>query len=620
MLLLNFLLHTCKISPRLTYAETPKMGDETDVRAGMQTANNPRFLRYPWEIYLENIYIRYSKEFSSGIPAQKWVPYVKGAAGKAWFEPLSNILLWEVGALEKQILFDHYGSNGGGNGLPSRHLYFHPGIAYSTVGAYFKARVHRFRSVFDISGASVFPKNLSNSVCLLNSQLAGNILTSLNPTVNFQTGDVKRLPLFPIESADEIFTKLDEAFTEHEAARETSVEFRQPAPSAWNYAQTWAQTAVDREPGTPLPPYQPTYEQPPATNYISYALGIALGRFDKNGAGIITADKGDEEILPNGILYLSAYSDNDSLKHPACELLHQTWQDHNATIAKGKTLGEWLRQSFFKDVHLGMYENRPIYFPLSSAKKNFVAYISIHRWTENTLQTLLADYLIPELSQIEGELNDLIESRNQGDKKTQAKAEERYNKLQQQQTELKTLIDNVRQCAEQGAPPANPKDTPRQANTRFHLNLDDGVMINTAALWPLLEPQWTQPKKWWSELCNAQGKKDYDWSHLAARYFPQRVDEKCQQDPSLAVAHGCFWKYHPAKAYEWELRLQDEIAPDFTIDETNSDQLRQEFIDNNPELVAELIEKEEKRRERKRKKQDQEEEWTIPPAPDYEEE
>jgi hypothetical protein len=65
-------------------------------------------------------------------------------------------------------------------------------------------------------------------------------------------------------------------------------------------------------------------------------------------------------------------------------------------------------------------------------------------------------------------------------------------------------------------------------------------------------------------------KKDYDWAHLAARYFPQRVDAKCQQDPSLAVAHGVFWKYHPAKAYEWELRLQDEIGLDFTLDELES--------------------------------------------------
>jgi hypothetical protein len=36
---------------------------------------------------------------------------------------------------------------------------------------------------------------------------------------------------------------------------------------------------------------------------------------------------------------------------------------------------------------------------------------------------------------------------------------------------------------------------------------------------------------------NAAGKKDYDWSHLAARYFPERVRAKCVTDPSLAVAH-----------------------------------------------------------------------------------
>ena len=58
--------------------------------------------------------------------------------------------------------------------------------------------------------------------------------------------------------------------------------------------------------------------------------------------------------------------------------------------------------------------------------------------------------------------------------------------------------------------------------------MDDGVIINSAALWPLLAPQWKDPKKWWKELAAAEGKKDYDWSHLAARYFPKRVDAKCQ--------------------------------------------------------------------------------------------
>ncbi len=137
------------------------------------------------------------------------------------------------------------------------------------------------------------------------------------------------------------------------------------------------------------------------------------------------------------------------------------------------------------------------------------------------------------------------------------------------------------------------------------MDLDDGVMVNSAALWPLLEPMWKDPKKWWKELANAQGRKDYDWSHLAARYFPSRVDEKCRKDPSLAVAHGCFWKYHPEKAYQWELRLKDEIGPDFKLEEKDSDALRAAFLEAHPERAREIEAAEVARLERKAKKRDQ---------------
>ncbi len=127
-------------------------------------------------------------------------------------------------------------------------------------------------------------------------------------------------------------------------------------------------------------------------------------------------------------------------------------------------------------------------------------------------------------------------------------------------------------------------------------------MIHAAGLWPLLEPQWKDPKKWWKELANATGRKDYDWSHLAARYFPGRVAKKCEGDPSLAVAHGCFWRLHPAKAYAWELRLQDEIRSDFTIDEADSSEARARFLTDQPEEAERIQEKEKQRRERKARK------------------
>src|SRR5438105_13678388 len=160
-----------------------------------------------------------------------------------------------------------------------------------------------------------------------------------------------------------------------------------------------------------------------------------------------------------------------------------------------------------------MYDNRPIYFPLSSQHKNFVALVSIHRWTDSTLQTLLAEYLLPELHQLAGALHDLMAARNQSDREAQAEAENSYNKVKVLYDELQTFVDLVQRCAESGPPLARSQDTPREADARFTMDLDDGVMINSAALWPLLEPQWKQPRTWWSELCNTKGKKDYDWSH-----------------------------------------------------------------------------------------------------------
>ncbi|MCP4549160.1 MAG: hypothetical protein GY835_22125 [bacterium] len=150
-----------------------------------------------------------------------------------------------------------------------------------------------------------------------------------------------------------------------------------------------------------------------------------------------------------------------------------------------------------------------------------------------------------------------------------------------------------------------PSNPPREADATFVLDLADGVMIHSAALWPLLESQgWKKPRQWWSELCCAKGKKDYDWAHLARRYFPARVEARCAEDPSLAVAHGCFWRLHPAKAYEWERRLQDEIGPDFTLDEEDSDTRRATFLEEHPDQAAAVRAAEAKRRERKRKKQE----------------
>jgi hypothetical protein len=552
------------------YVNHRLLGDLAPVRNGLSTQNNSRFLRMHWEVQRDSVYE--GRGAYDACPLANWVLYIKGAEGRVWLEGARDIIRWEKFGLEvkafNQMLYGSYTRT-----VKNEAYYFRLGIAFSLIGHVFTARAHRYRSVFGHMGASVFPSESSRSALttLLNSRWAREILSALNPGVHFLVGDVERLPLATVEMADTIFERLDDAFQEHESHREPSIDFRVPGPSSWRYAQSWAQKAVDRPRGVPLPPYEPVPDREQASEHASFALGVALRRFDLTG-GVIESGRDEGNALPSEILFLDrtlgADDWRDSLGHVSTRRLHEVWSRHNQDIdTQCQSLRDWLALDFFNDVHKNMYENRPIHWPLSSAQKTFVAWVNIHRFTERSLRVLLADHLYPTLGRIEGELSDLRAVRDGADKKAARAAEKQYDRLLKARDELKTFVGDVEQCTDRGAPPTDAKCPPRAQNARYSPDLDDGVMINSAGLWPLLEPQWKDPKKWWKQLSSAKGKKHFDWSHLAMRYWPTRVDEKCQKDPSLGVVHGCFWRYHPNRAWTWELRLQDEIRPDFRIEE-----------------------------------------------------
>ncbi|MEX1364678.1 MAG: BREX-6 system adenine-specific DNA-methyltransferase PglX, partial [Nannocystaceae bacterium] len=580
------------------YAEQGKIGEIAPIRYGLSTQNNTRWLRRCWEVPTRKTML---KSFSEprGWDGSTWVPYIKGAAGSAWMDTISDVILWRYAGGELWA----YPENRWGRGTD---YYFQRGVAFVNIGSSFSARAHRTQSIFGHVAGSIFGMDTANATALLNCHRSRYIMESFNPTLHFLTTDVERLPATLVPNADEIFATIESAFTTHESHREPSVEFRTPGPSPWRHAQAWAQFAVDRPADTPLPPYTEQLDPEPPTDHLSYALGVALGRFSPAGEGILDPATADlSHALPAAILFLDGSlpdddTQHDSLAHPATAPLHAAWDTHAAAITTKRTaLRDYLRLDFFADVHRTMYDNRPIHWPLSSGNKTFVAWINIHRFTASTLRTLLADHLHPALARIDGQLDDLRTARDSGDAKLSRAAEKHLATLTKAREELHRFIGDVTQCGEQGPLPPGPKTPPREANAPYDPDLDDGVMINSAALYPLLSPQWKDPVKWWKELATAKGRKDYDWSHLAARYWPTRVDAKCQQDPSLGVAHRCFWKYHPARAYAWELRLQDEIEPGFTIDEPGSDEHRTRLLAEQPDEAAAIRDKEAKRRERK---------------------
>ncbi|MGX5914819.1 BREX-1 system adenine-specific DNA-methyltransferase PglX [Aliidiomarina sp. Khilg15.8] len=103
-------------------------------------------------------------------------------------------------------------------------------------------------------------------------------------------------------------------------------------------------------------------------------------------------------------------------------------------------------------------------------------------------------------------------------------------------------------------------------------NLNDGVQITAAPLWKLFQHRaWQNKLKGtWEKL--EQG--EYDWAHLACSTWPERVLRKCHKDRSLAIAHDVeehFWhevevpvkrgkKLTGATKLEWQPKDLNETA------------------------------------------------------------
>ena len=226
----------------------------------------------------------------------------------------SQVLLWKPHGLSVKVKAEHqYGSYS--RKITNEDVYFKRGIAFSVIGHEFCARAHWKAGIISNVASSVFARDVAALTCSMNTSKARSILSDLNPGMHFEVGDVNRLPVFPVANAAEIFATIERAFTEHEAHRETSVEFRRPGPSPWRHAQEWAQVAVDRAEGAPLPEYVAEYDPEPATDHLSYALGVALGRFGAGGEGILDPAKDSlAHALPAGILFLDGTLDAEDLR------------------------------------------------------------------------------------------------------------------------------------------------------------------------------------------------------------------------------------------------------------------------------------------------------------------
>jgi hypothetical protein len=266
-------------------------------RQGLATTDNLRFVRYWWEV----------EKPKDSNDRGKWIPYAKGGRFRRWYESPRHRVDWENdGAAIKQSIVTRYPYLDGKWSWVAKNSEFYgrSGITYSylTSGS-FSARELPEGTFFDVAGSALFPDDPLPMLGILNSSAAHGLLSAINPTVNFQVGDLRLLPVpakFPDELGEEV-SRAIELTRQLDQFDETSPDFHRPA--RWGGEKTGnlrrklaeVEHRIDRmvgqSYGLPVNNAQqeslPTDQLELARQWISYAIGVWLGRWGDKPRGKI---------------------------------------------------------------------------------------------------------------------------------------------------------------------------------------------------------------------------------------------------------------------------------------------------------------------------------------------
>jgi hypothetical protein len=175
----------------------------------------------------------------------------------------------------------------------------------------------------------------------------------------------------------------------------------------------------------------------------------------------------------------------------------------------------------FFDDHKSQYSKSrrraPIYWPLQTPSGQYTLWIYYPRLSAETLYTCVNEYLDPKLdNQVRPELDRLRTEISDGN----PDARENFDRLTTLEEELVAMREELLRVAE----------------LPYEPNQNDGVELTAAPLHTLFQhTSWSDRLEgYWEELKDGE----YDWAHIAYSIWPERVEDACREDKSIAIAHG----------------------------------------------------------------------------------
>ena len=160
-----------------------------EIKHGLSTGKNEAVVRTWPEVSAMELGLEYGTREDVLSSGKKWFPYNKGGNFRKWY-----------GNCEFVLRYDKYGnelmSSFSGHRHDGKSHYFLEGVTWTFISSSsFAARYTPPGFVFDVAGSSLFCDQPKSIVAFLSSGLCFQFLTTLNPTLNFQVGNLKSLPI-----------------------------------------------------------------------------------------------------------------------------------------------------------------------------------------------------------------------------------------------------------------------------------------------------------------------------------------------------------------------------------------------------------------------------------------
>lgn len=182
--------------------EGKKIKDYAQVRSGMSTTDNDRFLRVWYEVGFYNSKFDCTSLDNAKLSGKKWFPYNKGGDYRRWYGNNVYLVNWKDDGKEIKFWVTHNPRDPNTTSWARRifatDFFFKPGSTWSSVTTgNFSCRNYENGFIFDSGANGLFADNLRYQLYLtgfLNTKIANKILKIINPTINNGPGSVEKIP------------------------------------------------------------------------------------------------------------------------------------------------------------------------------------------------------------------------------------------------------------------------------------------------------------------------------------------------------------------------------------------------------------------------------------------